>query len=122
MIDAQGQPLAGVAIEMEFKGESRAKIVKTLQTDKKGGFVRVGLKPGDWMLTFRKDGFKTVGLNTYLSMGGLGEIQPVTLEVAAPDPAAQQAAASAAPPPTRPRPLPRAPPTPSASARPTRTR
>lgn len=96
VLDAQGQPLAGVAVEMEFKGESRAKIVKTVQTDKKGGFVRVGMKAGDWALTFRKDGFKTVGLNTYLSMGGLSEIPPVTLEVSAPDPAAQQAAANAA--------------------------
>ena len=96
VLDAQGQPLAGVTVEMEFKGESRAKIVKTLQTDKKGVFVRVGLKPGDWVLTYRKDGYKTVGIATHLSMGGLGEIQPVTMEVAAPDPAAQQAAASAA--------------------------
>lgn len=96
VVDTQGQPLAGVAVEMEFKGESRAKIVRTVQTDKKGSFVRVGMKAGDWTLTFRKDGFKTVGLNTYLSMGGLSEIPPVTLEVAAPDPAAQQAAANAA--------------------------
>jgi tetratricopeptide (TPR) repeat protein len=96
VVDTEGKPLAGVAVEMEFKGESRAKIVRTAQTDKKGSFVRVGMKAGDWTLTFRKDGFKTVGLNTYLSMGGLSEIPPVTLEVAAPDPAAQQAAANAA--------------------------
>lgn len=96
VVDAQGQPLADVAVEMEFKGESRQKIVKTAKTDKKGGFVRVGMKYGDWTLTFRKDGFKTVGLNTYLSLGGLSEIPPVTMEAAAADPAAQAAAASAA--------------------------
>lgn len=96
VLDAQGQPLADVTVEMTFKGESRQKVVKTQKTDKKGGFVRVGLKPGDWVLKFSKDGYKTAGLDTYLSLGGLSEIPPVTLEVAAADPGAQQAAAAAA--------------------------
>jgi tetratricopeptide (TPR) repeat protein len=95
VVDAQGQPLAGVTVEMEFKGESRTKIVKTQQTDKKGAFVRVGVKYGNWALKFSKEGYKTVGIDTYLSMGGLSEIPPVTLEVAAPDAAAQAAAANA---------------------------
>jgi predicted Zn-dependent protease len=96
VLDTQGQPIVGVTVEMTYKGESRAKIVKTATTDKKGGFVRVGMKGGDWTLSFKKDGYKPAGLNTYLSIGGLSEIPPVTLEVAAADPAAQAAAAAAA--------------------------
>lgn len=94
VVDEKGQPLPGVAIDLEFKGETRAPIVKKATTDKKGGFIRVGLKGGNWTLTFRKDGFKTVGVDTYLSIGGLSEIPPVTMAVAAPAPAA-----SATPPP-----------------------
>jgi tetratricopeptide (TPR) repeat protein len=96
VFDAQGQPLAGVEVEMTYKGESRTKIVKTATTDKKGGFVRVGMKGGTWSLVFRKDGYKPAGIDTNLSIGGLSEIQPVTLQVAAPDPAAQAAAAATA--------------------------
>lgn len=96
VVDAEGKPLPDVAIEMLYKGESRQKIVKTAKTDGKGGFVRVGMKGGDWTLTFRKEGFKPVGLDTYLSIGGLSEIPAVTMVAAAADPAAQQAAANAA--------------------------
>jgi tetratricopeptide (TPR) repeat protein len=95
VVDAEGQPLADVEVEMTFKGESRTKIVKTATTNKKGNFVRVGMKGGNWSLVFKKDGFKTAGIDTYLSIGGLSEIPPVTLEVAAPDPAAPAAAAEA---------------------------
>lgn len=96
VVDENGQPLPGVEVEMTFKGETRTKIVKTATTDKKGGFVRVGMKGGNWSLVFRKQGFKPAGIDTYLSIGGLSEIPPVTLQVAAPDPAALAAAAAAA--------------------------
>src|SRR5713101_63793 len=36
--DAQGLPIPGVSVELEFKGESRVKIVKKTVTDKKGGY------------------------------------------------------------------------------------
>jgi tetratricopeptide (TPR) repeat protein len=88
VVDEKGQPIQGVAVELKYKGESRAPIIKNATTDKKGGFVRVGLKGGDWTLTFRKDGYKTAGIDTYLSIGGLSEIPPVTLAAAQPAPAA----------------------------------
>jgi Flp pilus assembly protein TadD len=84
VLDDKGAPLPGVSVELEYKGETRVPIVKTAKTDKKGGFVRVGLKGGDWTLTFKKDGYKTTGVDTYLSIGGLSEIPPVTLTPAAP--------------------------------------
>jgi Flp pilus assembly protein TadD len=94
VVDEKGQPIQGVAVEMTFKGETRAPIVKTTTTDKKGGFIRVGLKGGNWTLTFKKDGYKTVGIDTYLSIGGLSEIPAVTMEAAKPAPVAAAAAAA----------------------------
>lgn len=94
VLDEKGQPIQGVAVELKYKGETRAPIVKNATTDKKGGFVRVGLKGGDWSLTFKKDGYKTVGIDTYLSIGGLSEIPPVTMVAAPPAPAAAPAPAA----------------------------
>ena len=105
VVDDKGQPIQGVEVEIKYKGETRTPIIKKATTDKKGGFVRVGLKGGDWTLTFRKDGYKTAGLDTYLSIGGLSEIPPVTLApapVAAPVAAVAAAGARA---PTRPSPI-----------------
>ena len=94
VVDEKGQPIQGVAVELKYKGESRAPIIKNATTDKKGGFVRVGLKGGDWTLTFRKDGYKPAGIDTYLSIGGLSEIPPVTMVAAQPAPAAAAAPAA----------------------------
>jgi Tfp pilus assembly protein PilF len=94
VVDDKGAPLPGVNVELKYKGESRVPIVKTATTDKKGGFVRVGLKGGDWAISFTKDGYKPTGIDTYLSIGGLSEIPPVTMSAAAPPP---PAAASGAP-------------------------
>jgi Flp pilus assembly protein TadD len=93
VIDEKGAPLPGVAVEMKFKGESRVPIVKTATTDKKGGFVRVGLKGGNWTLSFTKEGYKPTGIDTYLSIGGISEIPPVTMN---PAPVAPPAGATAA--------------------------
>ena len=78
--DAQGQPVAGVAVELEFKGESRVKILKKTTTDKKGGYIYSGLLPGAWVFHFAKAGYKTTQLATDISLGGLSDIPPVTLE------------------------------------------
>jgi Flp pilus assembly protein TadD len=87
VVDDKGQPLPAVAVELEFKGESRQKIVKKATTDKKGSYIWSGLKPGQWQLSFSKDGFKTVRTETYLSGGGVSEIPPVAMAPAAPAPA-----------------------------------
>jgi predicted Zn-dependent protease len=100
VVDEQGAPLPGVQVEMEFLGESRQKIVKKQATDKKGGFVRVGIQPGRWRLTFTKEGFNPAGLETDFSLGGVSEIVPVTLKraptAAASSPAGAQAAGALA--------------------------
>jgi tetratricopeptide (TPR) repeat protein len=82
VLDEQGQPVPDVNIELEFKGESRQKLVKTMMTDKKGKFLRAGLKSGQWQFTLTKAGFKKGRFDTSLSTGGISEIPPVTLMTA----------------------------------------
>ena len=81
-------PVGDVKIEMEFKGESRQKIVKSMVTDKKGGFVRAGLPGGDFRMTFTKDGYKTYGMDIYISLGGFSEVPDVVIHPGAAAPVA----------------------------------
>jgi tetratricopeptide (TPR) repeat protein len=97
VVDEQGRPLAGVKVEMEYKGESRQKIVRSVTTDKKGGYVRVGLASGPWTLTFSQEGFHSVRTSTDLSSGGVSELPPVVLRPAAPAVAGPTPAAAAEP-------------------------
>jgi len=83
--DDQGQPLVGVTVELEFKGESRVKIVKKTTTDKKGGYIYSGLLPGAWTFHFTKAGYKTAQLNTNISLGGISDIEAVTMSPAGAD-------------------------------------
>jgi Tfp pilus assembly protein PilF len=83
--DAQGQPVAGVSVELEFKGESRVKILKKTVTDKKGGYIYSGLLPGAWAFRFSKTGYKPTQVETSISLGGISDIPPVTLEAGAAD-------------------------------------
>ena len=91
VVDEGGKPLPEVKIEMEFKGESRQKIVKTVVTDKKGGFVRAGLSAGPYVMTFTKDGYKPYGMEISISLGGFSEIPDVVMH------GADAAAATATP-------------------------
>ena len=77
--DTEGQPVPDVQISMEFNGESRAKIVKTATTDKKGAYIKAGLRNGDWSIAFTKAGYRTHTIKTYISGGLVTEIPPVTI-------------------------------------------
>jgi Flp pilus assembly protein TadD len=79
VVDEQGAPVPDVKIDMEFLGESRQKIAKMQQTDKKGAFVRMGLPDGRWKLTFSKDGYKTYVIEIALSLGGFSEAPDIVL-------------------------------------------
>jgi tetratricopeptide (TPR) repeat protein len=94
VIDEQGAGLPDVTVDMEFLGESRQKITKTQTTDKKGGFIRMGVPDGKWKFTFKKEGFQTYVMEMPLSLGGFSEAGDITLKAAV---AAAPAAASAAP-------------------------
>jgi Flp pilus assembly protein TadD len=92
VVDEAGNGIAGVKIDMEFKGESRKKIAHSQETDKRGGFVRMGLLDGKWQLTFTKEGYATYAMEIGLSLGGFAESGDVVLK-----PAAAKAADAAAP-------------------------
>jgi Tfp pilus assembly protein PilF len=83
--DPQGQPIQGVAVELEFKGESRVKIVKKTVTDKKGGYIYSGLLAGPWEFHFSKAGLKSTTIRSDVSLGGISEIAPVTMEAGSAD-------------------------------------
>jgi Flp pilus assembly protein TadD len=94
--DAQGQPIPGVNVELEFKGESRVKIVKKTVTDKKGGYIYSGLLPGSWVFHFSKSGYKRTQVKTDISLGGISDIPAVTMEAGADDTVAGAIGAAAA--------------------------
>jgi tetratricopeptide (TPR) repeat protein len=97
VVDEQGAGVPDVQIEMEFLGESRQKIVRTQKTDKKGGFVRMGIPDGKWKFTFTKEGYKTYAMEMVLSLGGFSEVDPdIVLAVAAPAPPPEAAGPVAA--------------------------
>ncbi len=91
--DVEGKPLPDVNIEFVFKGETRVPIVKSAKTDKKGQYVREGLKTGAWQITFTKAGYHDHTINTYLSGDALTEVPTIVLAPAA---AGQKTATSAA--------------------------
>lgn len=95
--DEQGLPVAGVNVELEFKGESRVKIVKKTTTDKKGGYIYSGLLPGNWTFHFTKAGYKPTELSTNVSLGGISDIQPVTMAAGAGSSVAGSIGAASAP-------------------------
>jgi Flp pilus assembly protein TadD len=82
--DKEGRPVPDVAIEaVHASGKKLA-----MKTDKKGGFVRVGIAEGDYTLTFTKPGYKPARTKVWISLGGVSEIPPVTLEALPADVAA----------------------------------
>jgi Flp pilus assembly protein TadD len=102
VVDEQSAGVPDVKIDMEYLGESRQKITKTQQTDKKGGFVRMGLAEGRWKFTFSKEGFKTYVMEMDISLGGFSESPDVVLHSGAstgtPAAAAGQPVAAVLPP------------------------
>src|SRR5262245_40392802 len=92
VIDEAGQGIADVKMDFEFLGESRVKVTKSQLTDKKGGFVRMGIPDGKWKITFSKEGLKTYVMEIALSLGGFSEAGDIVLH-----PGASAAAASTEP-------------------------
>jgi Flp pilus assembly protein TadD len=78
VIDSSGKGIPGVAVEMVHEGKPPMKL--TLTTDKKGGFIRVGIPDGNYAFTFKKEGYKPHGCKIWISLGGLSEVPDQTLE------------------------------------------
>lgn len=77
--DEQGTPMPDVTIEFEYTGEKQGRLSKfKATTNKKGGYVRIGLVPGPYKLTYFKEGYKLQSMESYFS-GGLSEIPDIAL-------------------------------------------
>lgn len=88
--DDKGQVLEGAKVEVEYQG-GVTRVFK-VNTNKKGEFTQVGLPPGQYKITFTKDGFQGTFMNVRVTIGEpieMGEIKLVSAQVA------QKAAAGA---------------------------
>ncbi len=96
--DDKGQPVEGALVEFTFKGESRVKIVRTTNTDKKGNWIRVGLQDGDWEIKVTKEGFAPFVHETHVSAGEFTNVDPFVLKPAPVKAAATGGQTTTAPP------------------------
>ena len=89
VVDAQGKPIVGASIVIEFKGGTNRKF--QTKTDKRGEFVQLLTESGEYMVTASAD---KVGTQTAPVRVRLGAPADVTITLTPGGPAA----------PTRPRP------------------
>lgn len=55
ILDDKGQPIEGVQVKMEFQGG--VTMAFDSKTNKKGEFMQIGLRPGNWKFSYTKEGF-----------------------------------------------------------------
>jgi len=67
ILDDAGKPLEGVAVKMEFQGGMNLSF--DTKTNKKGEFMQIGLRPGNWKFTFTKEGFQVFAAPMRISLG-----------------------------------------------------
>jgi len=67
ILDEGGKPIEGVAVKMEFQGGMN--LTFDTKTNKKGEFMQIGLRPGNWKFTYLKDGFQPFAAPMRISLG-----------------------------------------------------
>jgi hypothetical protein len=73
VVDEQGQPVPDVDVEIQFLGSPKR--TYHVKTNKKGGFVRIGLDEGSYKIFLTKEGYQKGGLDVpWLSLGGLSDL------------------------------------------------
>jgi Flp pilus assembly protein TadD len=80
VLDEQGQPLAGVKVELQYTGKEAKTFVRT--TNQKGAYIQVGLPSGPYTIRYSKEGYVPGIHKTTISAGGLTEIPTATLKAA----------------------------------------
>ena len=71
VVDAKGEPVADAAVTIDFKGNITRQ--QTTKTDKRGGFIQVGLAPGPYEVTVVKGDLKQT-LQTRVPVGATIEL------------------------------------------------
>lgn len=90
VLDASGNPLENVSVAIVSQRTSSVRY--NLTTDKNGKFVQVGIMPGDYLATFRKDGFATVTKEIHV---GIDETTRLDMQLKTADVALQKALSEA---------------------------
>ena len=67
ILDDKGQPLEAVAVKMEFQGGMS--LTFDTKTNKKGEFMQIGLRPGNWKFTYTKEGFQVFAAPMRVTLG-----------------------------------------------------
>lgn len=83
ILDDQGQPLADVKVDIEFKGGITRKLTAT--TNKKGEYTQVGLQPGEYRFTANKEGYQPGYVEIRVNLGdatGIPEMKLRSMEAA----------------------------------------
>lgn len=83
ILDEQGQPLADVKVDIEFKGGITRKLTAT--TNKKGEYTQVGLQPGEYRFTANKEGYQSGYVEIRVNLGdttGIPEMKLRSLQAA----------------------------------------
>ena len=75
--DDKGQPLEGVAVKMEFQGGMS--LTFDTKTNKKGEFMQIGLRPGNWKFTYTKEGFQVFAAPMRIALGDATVLPDVKL-------------------------------------------
>ena len=72
--DELGQRLADVDVEIQFMGSPKRTF--HVKTNKKGGFVRIGLPDGPYKIFLTKEGYQRYGIDTWISLsqGGWSDL------------------------------------------------
>lgn len=78
VLDEVGEPLEGVEIVIEYKDGLTRKVVTT--SNAKGDFVQVGLRTGNYSLTFSKSGYQPGILDVRVQLGEPYLVGEVTLQ------------------------------------------
>jgi Flp pilus assembly protein TadD len=77
IVDQNDEPIEKVEILIEFLGGVTRKV--NAASNKKGDFVRVGLPPGNYKMTFTKEGYQSLEHEVRVRLGDPTEVGTVTL-------------------------------------------
>ncbi len=78
VVDQSGDPVEGVQILIEFLGGVTRE--EQASSDKNGDFVQLGVRGGNYRLSFRKDGFEPVSEEFRVRMGAPTNVGTIVIE------------------------------------------
>jgi tetratricopeptide (TPR) repeat protein len=77
VLDDKGEPIDAAAVKMEFQGG--VTLTFDSKTNKKGEFMQIGLRPGNWKFTYTKEGFQPFAASARISLGDATVLPPTKL-------------------------------------------